>query len=582
MRSNIARIIVGILAGLLLLIGNLISLYHLAYKQKIYPYVSIGEIELSNLSINQAEIKLSKLSSQKPNYLEIIFGNQKWELDLQELELEYDPQLTVQQAYLLGRGRGWLKDLKIKWQLWWKKQSLMMTFNIDDEKISNLVKLIASQVDEPPIIPELQLTKDGAVSLIPAKNGRLVDKEKLQQQLLVKIGDLNFSETTVPVTIINLQITGDQLSKAQEKADILRQKSLQLNYDYWFKAELKDQELLSLIGFENVFTEDKIASYSMNLAVKINRPAQNAVFRFENNRAVEFKPALPGLVLDEKETSQLIIEGLDKLVSEEHENIQETINLPVMTSQPQIKTEDVNDLGIKQLLGKGESTFYGSITSRRHNLALTATKINGILIPPGEVFSFNKEVGDISAATGYQSAYIIKDGRTILGDGGGVCQDSTTMFRAALNAGLEIIERHPHSYRVGYYEQNSPTGVDATVYAPSTDLKFKNDTPAHILIQTKVNTATSYIAIEIYGTNDGRQATISNFRLWGQTPPPPDQYQDDPTLPAGVIKQVDWKAWGGKAAFDWQVIRNNDTIHKKTFYSNYQPWQAVFLRGTGS
>ena len=154
------------------------------------------------------------------------------------------------------------------------------------------------------------------------------------------------------------------------------------------------------------------------------------------------------------------------------------------------------------------------------------------------------------------------------------------MFRAALNAGLEIIERHPHSYRVGYYEQNSPVGVDATVYSPSTDFKFKNDTPTHILIQTQVDLTKNYLKVEIYGSSDGRKAVLSNFRLWGQTPPPPDLYVDDPTLPAGQTKQIDWKAWGAKAAFDWTVERSGEIIHQKTFYSSYQPWQAVYLRGT--
>jgi vancomycin resistance protein YoaR len=258
----------------------------------------------------------------------------------------------------------------------------------------------------------------------------------------------------------------------------------------------------------------------------------------------------------------------------------EAIELPVITTEPAIKTENVNGLGIKELLGKGESTFHGSIASRKHNIALTAGRLNGILVAPSEIFSFNQAVGDISAATGYQTAYIIKDGRTMLGDGGGVCQDSTTMFRAILNAGLPIIERHPHSYRVTYYEQNAPPGLDATVYAPSVDLKFKNDTPGYILIQTKVDINKNYLVVELYGSSDGRKATVSNVRLWAQVPPPADLYQDDPTLAAGVIKQVDWKAWGAKAAFDWKVVRNNEVLQEKTFYSNYQPWQAVYLRGT--
>jgi vancomycin resistance protein YoaR len=112
-------------------------------------------------------------------------------------------------------------------------------------------------------------------------------------------------------------------------------------------------------------------------------------------------------------------------------------------------------------------------------------------------------------------------------------------------------------------------------------LKFKNDTPAHILIQTYVNTGTNYMKVEIYGTSDGRRATISNARIWGQTAPPEPLYQDDPTLPAGTIEQIDWAAWGAKTAFDWKVVRSGEMLQERTFYSNFRPWQAVYLRGTG-
>ncbi|MCJ7792631.1 MAG: VanW family protein, partial [Candidatus Marinimicrobia bacterium] len=166
------------------------------------------------------------------------------------------------------------------------------------------------------------------------------------------------------------------------------------------------------------------------------------------------------------------------------------------------------------------------------------------------------------------------------GDGGGVCQVSTTFFRAALAAGLPIIERAPHAYRVYYYEQNSQVVVDATVWEPSPDLKIKNDTPAHILVQTFVNTGQYRLTFEFYGTADGRVATISKSRIWDQTPPPPDLYQDDPTLPAGTTKQIDWSAWGAKVAFDWKVERAEEILQERTFYSSYRPWQAIFLRGT--
>ena len=238
-------------------------------------------------------------------------------------------------------------------------------------------------------------------------------------------------------------------------------------------------------------------------------------------------------------------------------------------------------MGIKELIGRGTSTYFHSISGRVYNVSLAASRINGTLVKPGDTFSFNDTLGDVSSFTGYQQAYIISDGKTILGDGGGVCQVSTTLFRAALNAGLPILERQAHAYRVGYYEQNSPPGLDATVYGPSPDFKFKNDTPAYILIQAKANSKNYSLVFELYGASDGRVATISKPVVSGVTAPPEDRYQDDPSLPTGQTKQIDFKAWGAKVTFNYSVTRDGEQIYKRTFISNYRPWQAVYLRGTG-
>jgi vancomycin resistance protein YoaR len=205
---------------------------------------------------------------------------------------------------------------------------------------------------------------------------------------------------------------------------------------------------------------------------------------------------------------------------------------------------------------------------------------NGILVAPDETFSFVKYIGDISATTGYKPAYIIKDGRTVLGDGGGVCQVSSTLFRAILDAGLPVVERTAHAYRVHYYENDSQPGFDATIFSPSVDLKFKNDTGNYILIQTAFDQKSNKLSIDLYGAKDGRETSVSKVRIWDVTPPPPAIYQDEPSLNRGIIQQVDWAAWGTKAAFDWKVVRNGEVLQERTFYSSYRPWQAVYLRGT--
>ena len=142
------------------------------------------------------------------------------------------------------------------------------------------------------------------------------------------------------------------------------------------------------------------------------------------------------------------------------------------------------------------------------------------------------------------------------------------------------IEQSLSSRQIGLkiVERDASDG-DATVFAPSVDLRFKNDTPSYILIQTKTDTKNMSLTFEFYGQSDGRNVQITNQQVYGITPPPPDLYQDDPTLAPGQVKQVDFAAWGAKASFDYKVTRGTETLQDETFYSSFRPWQAVYLRG---
>ncbi len=323
---------------------------------------------------------------------------------------------------------------------------------------------------------------------------------------------------------------------------------------------------------------DAVDQFITSISETINIPVENALFQFTKGKVIAFKPSKKGRVVHVQKLRERFVEALLSAIQTNTKLI--ILPIPIDTIEPIISTKQTNSFGIKELIGRGYSEFPGSIAGRIHNVALAAAKLNGVLIPPGTTFSFNDTVGDISAATGYQSAYIIKDGRTVLGDGGGVCQVSTTLFRAALNAGLPVTERSAHSYRVHYYEDDgSKAGLDATVFNPTEDLKFINDTPVYILIQTKIDLANVNLAFEFYGATDGRKAEILNHVVGGISAPPPALYQDDPTLPVGTVKQVDFAAWGAKASFDYRVTKEGKVIFEKTFVSNYRPWQAVYLKG---
>ena len=336
-----------------------------------------------------------------------------------------------------------------------------------------------------------------------------------------------------------------------------------------------------------VFDEGKIEKIISEIGSAVDLPVQEARFEFKDGKVVEFQESKDGLQLNTDEVKRLIVDTFSNIFWQE--NSDETkdkieIALPVVKITSKVNTSQTNRLGIEELLGEGESYFSGSAASRIYNIALASSRFHGVIIEPGEVFSFSKNIGEISAATGYQKAYVIKEKKTILEDGGGVCQVSTTLFRAALNAGLPIIERQAHYYRVGFYEEGGfPPGLDATVYPPSPDLKIKNDTLAYLLIQVEVDKAKKHLVFKLYGTNDGRKVDLTKPTVHSQTAPPEPLYIDEPTLALGVVNRMDVAHWGARVSFSRQVFNSDGTLKEdKTFWSNYTAWPAVYQRGTGA
>lgn len=328
------------------------------------------------------------------------------------------------------------------------------------------------------------------------------------------------------------------------------------------------------------YNSDLLMQTITPLAQKVYKAPVDAIFTMQNNRVISFKASENGEMADIDGMKQKIFSYIPFIVAQgtpQHIHIA----LPIKSVQPKITTDSVGHYGIRDLIGEGTSLFQHSAPERIYNVELAASRVNGVLIAPNEEFSFDKALGDVSSFTGYKQAYVIQNGKTVLGDGGGVCQVSTTFFRALLNAGLPITERHAHAYRVGYYEEGGfQPGIDATVYVPSVDLKFKNDTGHWILVQTIIDPNELRLTIDLYGIKDDRISVVSTPVLTNQAPAPDPLYQDDPTLPAGTVKQVDFAAPGATSTFTRTVTKDGKVLYYDKFVSDYKPWQAVFLRGT--
>ncbi len=330
------------------------------------------------------------------------------------------------------------------------------------------------------------------------------------------------------------------------------------------------------------YTLDPIEETVLILKKQYEIVPQNALFEIKDGKVTAFSQEHDGIAVEDERAIEKARILLSKEAVLDSTRSSKPLRLIVSSRvlKPEITLSKANTYGIEEVIGVGTSDYSGSIPGRVHNVLLASKRLHGTLIPPGEEFSFNKALGEVSSQTGYQAAYVILNGRTQLGDGGGVCQTSTTMFRAAIASGLPITVWAPHAYRVHYYENDGKPGRDATVYSPSQDLRFRNDTPAAILIQTEANTDANILTYTFWGKKDARQISISDVSMGSSVPAPPAREEEDPTLPRGERRQVDWAADGLTTWFDYRVVRGQELIQEKRFTSNYRPWQAVYLVGT--
>lgn len=241
----------------------------------------------------------------------------------------------------------------------------------------------------------------------------------------------------------------------------------------------------------------KIRTFIEDIARKANTDPINAKLKFnsETQTIEEIEPGVDGITINVEDNIKKIVELIDSHAI----NSPQTIELTYTKTPAKITGANAHQLGIIELIGEGRSNFRGSTQSRIHNIQTAAKRFDGIVIPPNEEFSFVSILGPVDGEHGYKEELVIRDNETKPEFGGGICQVSTTVFRGAIYTGMKITQRRNHSYPVQYY---TPTGFDATVYVPSPDFRFINNTPGHILLNLEFNG--TEIIFKYYGTKDGR------------------------------------------------------------------------------
>jgi vancomycin resistance protein YoaR len=568
------------------------------FAGRIMPGVRVAGIDVGGLPPQEAAKQISAgIVYLDQGKILLRDGDKIWVATPGELGLYLDPQGSARRAYQVGRS-SWLgENLSNQFLAWYYGYDLPPNMILDQRIAYTYLNSLAREIDKPTVEASLGLNGTDVV-VYSGQIGRTVDIPKTLILLSIQLQSMRdavvdlFIDESAPVIL-------DASAQAEFARAILSQ-PLMITMPEPEASQagpwtIDQQTLASMLVFERVETENgkqyqvrlessKLRKYLADLSPSLARSSENARFIFnDDTRQLEpIHAAVIGRALDVDRSIDSIQE---KLYAGEH-NIPLEINYTTPTAHDQATGEE---LGIRELVHAETSYYYGSSASRVQNIQASASKFHGVLIAPGESFSMASALGDITLDNGYAEALIIVGGQTVKGVGGGVCQVSTTLFRAAFFAGFPIVERHAHAYRVYYYEKvagnridTKLAGLDATVFVPLVDFKFRNDTEYWLLMETYVNPSASTITWKFYSTKDNRRVEWKTTGPTNVVKAPEPLYRENPDMPSGSIKQVDWAADGADVRVTRTVYRSDNVHLQDTIYTHYQPWQDVYEYGPGT
>ncbi len=555
--------LLGGLLALALVAMALVGGFELLYRGKVYPGVRAEGVYLGGLTREQAKAALAtRLDQFSHEQIPVTYGNTTLRVSVAQLETKYDTDKITREALSFGRNASWPIRLHEQARALFGRSTSLSSVSFNIARLLPYLNQIDDDLNRPVANAQLNFVS-GKVAVVAAKAGQRLDRGLLVAQLASALELTSVEDIEAPyyrlapiVETTDLEGAKDQASRYLDtpltlKADTVTQTVEPGDIINWL--HFGDPHRSEITGSFPVndyyqlnrtttlsFDDAKLEAYVAELATHIDRPAQNAQLSIVDGKATVFVLSRNGMKLDQAGSVTAIQKALDTTGSER------TVALPTAVAKAEINEDTLNNLGIKELISEGTTYFPGSPSTRLINVRAGASKMNGVLIKPGETWSFDEALGPIGPETGYVPELVILNNHEEKQYGGGLCQVSSTAYRAALLAGLPIVQRQNHSFAISYYTAPfGVPGVDATIYPPDVDLKFTNDTGSYILIQTIMKGTT--LTFQYYGTKTKSGVIRGPFFVSGTTdttqPSHTIFYRDVLDLAGNVIKTDATNTW---------------------------------------
>lgn len=578
----------------LLMIVNLV--FSAVYSNRVLPRVSMNGVQLGGLSLDQATSEIARMIRFTETGSVLLLASEKsWPAVPVQLGVYLDPIASAKSAFAVGR-RGSIDSILLqRFASLNEGTEVFPTFIYDQKAAISFLSQVAVQINQP--LREASLGLQGTDVIVnQGQPGRQLDYaaslDSITRQIqTMQDGVVQLSVVQSDPVILDASIQGEQARNILSQPFTLAVPPGSNNNE---PVQIQPESLAQLLTFERItngssttyqvaVNQALMTAYLNSIQQKLNTFPENARFIFndETKQLDLLKSATIGRTLN-VENSVSAINTAIQSGSHNVELVFDVANPPVTDSAT------AAELGITELIESRTTYFRGSTADRVQNIRIASGQFHGLLIAPGETLSMAEVLGDVSLDNGYAEAMIILGDQTIKGVGGGVCQVSTALFRTAYYAGYQILERHSHAYRVGYYEQTSTghnadlAGLDATVFVPIVDFKFKNDTPYWMLMETYIYPNSYALEWKFYSTEDGRVVTSSSTGLTNIVESPDPVYRENPDLPEGTKKQVDWAVDGATVTVTRTVTLNGAVLYNDPFYTRYQAWGDVYEYGPGT
>lgn len=511
---KIKKIIILIIIILFILIFSSIFALTNALGEKIIAGVKVNRINVSNLTIDEAYQKLKDIfETQISKNIIVKQGEYETTISLKQLEVKYDIIEALNEAYKIGRNKNIIISNYsiLKTKLFSTKIEKQITIN--EEELNKIIDDISAKI--PGAVVESSYCIEGDKLIISSgKLGIQIKKEEFKKEIIETI-----KKQTNGEEIGNIEIPIEE--REPKKIDIEKIR-------------------------EEIYKEPQNAYYEK----------EKGILHKEIN-GIDIKTSM---------------EEAKKMLEEEKEEYV----IPLTIIKPEITVGNLKGENFfPEQLSKCITRYDESNINRSTNIKLASEKINGIILMPGETFSYNKTVGQRTITAGYKEAAVYMNGKVVDGIGGGICQVSSTLYNAALEANLEIVSRRNHHFITSYVSASR----DATVSYGTIDLKFKNTRTYPIKIDCISQNGICKIAI--YGIKEDIEYEVIIEDKITEIIPYTTKYIKTNNLESGEENEIQ-KGINGYKSEAYRILRLNGQVISKTLLSkdSYNPLERIVEQGS--